>query len=503
MAAAAVATAAGASGRPTAVPDASPQPLFTAVDEPKAFRGNEAALAFERTAGAGATFACLTLRWRNVAPAEPPADEAADPEWAGYDWSGFDPQVRLAVRNGLQPIVVIQDSPTWAQAAAPDDASVGQWAINFGFRDFWRPSAAALAAFVTAAAERYGGGVEGLPRVRYWQVWNEPNLSTFLNPQLRDQLTTRPSLPFNPADVVSADLYRGLTNAVYAAIHGVHPDNVVIAGGTSPSAGVSGVVALGPLLFMRKLLCMSDAPNPKPTCRTAVHFDVWSTHPYTSGGPTHPPDLPDDVPIAALPKMTTLLDAAVAAGHVLSDGPVRIWVTEFGWDTTPPDCCAVPLQLHARWVAEALYRMWQAGVSLVAWFDLRDQVSRGRDLDGQTLQSGLYFRGATLAQDTPKPALAAFRFPFVAFREQGKIAVWGRTPRGKPGSVVVEQGANSAWTPIGTLQTDRAGIFEATLEGTGGPYVRARLVGRAPAYTALPFSLKVPPDRHVNPFGGP
>ena len=39
--------------------------------------------------------------------------------------------------------------------------------------------------FATAAAGRFSGSFGGHPRVRYWGVWNEPNLSTFLQPQYR------------------------------------------------------------------------------------------------------------------------------------------------------------------------------------------------------------------------------------------------------------------------------------------------------------------------------
>ena len=89
--------------------------------------------------------------------------------------------------------------------------------------------------------------------------------------------------------------------------------------------------------------------------------------------PTHHADLPNDISLPDLWKMRRLLDAAVRAGTLKSRGPVRFWVTEFAWDTSPPDPKGVPEELHARWVAEALYRMWAQGVSLVTWFLIRDQ----------------------------------------------------------------------------------------------------------------------------------
>jgi len=48
-------------------------------------------------------------------------------------------------------------------------------------------------------------------------------------------------------------------------------------------------------------------------------------------------------------------------------------VTEFSWDTTPPDPKGVPVQLEARWVPQALYQAWKSGVSFFNWGGLRDQ----------------------------------------------------------------------------------------------------------------------------------
>ncbi len=123
---------------------------------------------------------------------------------------------------------------------------------------------------------------------------------------------------------------------------------------------------------MRELLCMSAGDHPHPTCAKTIHFDIWAHHPYTSGGPTHKALNPDDVSIGDLPEMKRLLDAAVKAGHVVSRQRIRFWVTEFSWDSQPGDPKGVPAGLHARWVSEGLYRMWQSGVSLVIWFNLRD-----------------------------------------------------------------------------------------------------------------------------------
>jgi hypothetical protein len=203
-----------------------------------------------------------------------------------------------------------------------------------------------------------------LPRVRYWQVGNEPNISLDLTPQL---LNGRPVTP---------RAYRDMVNRSAASIKRVHPDNVVVAGGLAPFFDRTPYVTeqdpdWGPLTFMRQLLCLSRSL--RPTCAHRVRFDVWSTHPYTSGGPTHKAYLPDDVSLGDLGEMRAVLNAAVRTGHVQSRNRVRFWVTEFSWDSKPPDPRGVPTSLLTRWVPHALYEMWRNGVSLVTWYQVRDE----------------------------------------------------------------------------------------------------------------------------------
>jgi len=426
----------------------------------------------------GASVLRLFLIWRNVAPAgeqrRRPQFDARDHADPRYQWEGFDGQVKAIVAAGLKPLVVIHSPPQWAY---PPDAEIKDVAF--------RPDPDELGLFARAAAQRYSGRVEGLPRVRLWQAWNEPNISIMLRPQLENG---RP---------VSPGLYRAMVNEIAAGVKSVHEDNVVVAGGTAPFRDNTPEIQeqneqWGPLTFIRELLCLS--PSLRPTCSAETRFDVWSHHPYTSGGPTHQAVLPDDVSLGDLPEMRRVLDAAMRAGHVRSAGKSRFWVTEFSWDSSPPDPNGVPTALHTRWVAEALYRMWRTGVSLVTWFSIRDQP-----LATSYLQSGLFYRGATIEDDRPKPAMRAFRFPFVAFPEGKRVRVWGRTPTSKAERVIVEQSFSGGWKRLGILRAGPNGIFgrlfRTGLRGT----VRARLANGTDS--AVPFSLKRHPDRFFVPFG--
>jgi hypothetical protein len=283
-----------------------------------------------------------------------------------------------------------------------------------------------------------------------------------------------------------------MVNAFADAVHSIHRDNVVVAGGLAPFFDNSAEVTRqnedwGPLTFMRSLLCISK--NLKPTCADRVRFDVWSTHPYTSGGPTHHAVKPDDVSLGDLPEMRAVLDAAIRAHHIVSAHHPQFWVTEFSWDSKPPDPAGVPTKLLKRWVPQALYQMWRNGVSLVTWFSLRDESPTV-----SPYQSGLFYAGGRA-----KPYLRGFRFPLVAFPRRGGIYVWGRTPAGAPGRVVVERLApGGTWKRLGNLTTNRFGIFERTFRAQSTGWVRARL-GSTDA--TLPFSLTPVPDQFFNPFG--
>ena len=192
----------------------------------------------------------------------------------------------------------------------------------------------------------------------------------------------------------------------------------------------------------------------------------------------------------------------------MSDQDVRFWVTEFSWDTKPPDKNAVPEKLQARWVAEALYRMWQAHVSLVVWFKIIDDLATGTEQ--YQIESGLYFDcGSGWSCAKPKLALTAFRFPFVAFHKGKRVKIWGRTPDSGSGDVIVEQRKHGRWRRLGEPTADDNGIFKARLKAAGKGPVRARLKSSEDATGArvrgarsLAFRLMETPDRFVPVFGG-
>jgi hypothetical protein len=471
----AAAAAGGAEARPAATTGAtlpaasraviSPSQFQTAMMDPTVFAGPNAELGLRKARGAGARAVRLILFWAAVAPGagstrRPPNFDATDPAHPGYSWLDFDRQVRHAVAAGLEPIVSIVAAPRWAEGDVPGDPGTRQ------------PHPRELGLFATAAARRYGGSFGSNPRVRYWQVWNEPNLTLFLNPQ-------------------STSLYRRMVNEMADAVKSVHADNVVVAGGLGPF-GYPGV-AVGPLEFMRELLCLTKQLTRR--CGETIRFDVWSHHPYTQGGPNHKALRQDDVSLGDLPEMNRVLRAGARIGAVRSAGRARFWVTEFSWDSSPPDPKAVPTTLHTRWVAEAMYRMWKAGVTLVTWFSLRDDP-----LQQSQFQSGLWYvdAGVDFRLARPKPALQAFRFPFVAFRSGKTVSVWGKAPTSRPVTVVVEQRAGTRWKRLANVRTRADGVFTKRIATRLTGRLRARAAGSG---ASVPFVLGPTRNIGVWPFG--
>jgi hypothetical protein len=387
-----------------------------------------------------------------------------------------------AIAAGLTPILQIDGAPQWAQRCkAPPEGSAG---------DLCDPDPAALEVFARAAARRYSGHFGGLPQVIYWQGMNEPNLSLFFYPQFVN------GKPVSPA------LYRNLINSFYAGVKSVDPSNLVIAGGLGPIA-VPGYT-IGPMQFTRLLLCMKGREKPRPlkgSCHGGVHFDIFDIHPYTTGSPTHEGGK-DDVEMGDLGKLQTLLRAADRAGRIKGKFKrTPLWINEFSWDTNPPDPGGLPMQIESRWVAESLYVAWRAGISHFSWYSLRDERYDPARSFPETLQSGLYFRGATVEQDQPKEILYAFRFPFVAYPTESGVSLWGRTPDSSGGKVTIQLLRHGSWRDALVVQAGSRGIFTGVVPGRYGRNEKGAARAIFKGESAIPFSMHPVKDFRQPPFG--
>jgi hypothetical protein len=442
----------------------------------------------KRIASVGSRIERIHALWGQIAPAtRSKSFDAQDPGDHHYRWRVLDTEVKNAVAAGLQPILTVTGAPAWTERQ-------GVNTNPYGAND---PTPSDFGDFATAIARRYSGNYYSLPRVRYWEVWNEPNVSFYFVPQTA-------AGPNDTRVDVAAGLYRNLLNAFADAVHAVDPSNVVAGGALGPFTirGVGYVETTGGVLFERELFCMSLTGPPVPTCHTQVHLDALSFHPYTSGNPTHKAYKEGDLSLGNMPEARAVLAAAIKAGNVVSSRPVQMWVTEFSWDTDPPDPHAVPMKLHERWVAEALYRMWQSGVSMLIWFQVADLSYPGNDY-----QSGLWFYNDEVGAQKPKPSLLAFRFPFVAYPDGNRVSVWGRTEAQQRALVTIQSNAGGNWVTVAHLRANRYGVFRSAfgpVRGTlGRPVATGSMRAVVDGVSSLPFALTPPKNENmfVTPFG--
>jgi len=397
---------------------------------------------YRRMADIGSGWARIGAYWGTIAPLRPPDRSAADPGYAGYQWTYLDHAVRDATTAHQRVLITLTWPPDWA---------LGPGAVHALFDHAWDPDPTAFGQFARAVAARYSGRYPDpstpgrrLPRVDYFQAWNEPNLPNLLEPQW-----TRRGRTWKPA---SPSIYRRLLNAAYSNIKAVQPQAVVLAAGLAPYGDRAGGLRMHPVQFLSELVCLHSPSLTREPCLEPAHFDGVDAHPYALT-PTISAFNALDVSVPDFGRLTRVLGMAARRGTMLPRGRKSLWATEIDWDSQPPDAGALPLAKHAQYLELALYKLWRQGVANVFWYEVRDPGFFARSLTG----SGLFFTNGA-----PKPATIAFRFPFVAVRAGPEtVTLWGRSPR--PGRVTIERRSGRLWVTLITLPTTQGGVFSAHL----------------------------------------
>jgi hypothetical protein len=509
--------------------------------------------------GLGVDRVRVSVLWRLVAPdplsrTRPAGFRAADP--AAYppgSWDRYDQVVTLARARGIAVnFNITAPAPFWA-TGHPSRADI---------ENTYTPSSAEFGQFVQAVGTRYSGayrtdtspapadapppapsctpgplGIGGscpsppsspptgsrtparppaLPRVDYWSLWNEPNQAGWLTPQWV------PGPHGHGWAESSPGLYRGLIDAAYLALgRSGHAADTILIGETAPK----GLRVAGPtrsmklLRFVRRLYCLDDRYRPlrasaattrgcpaRPGAAFAREHPVlfaatgWAHHPYElSLAPNQVPPDPDFVTIANLPRLERVLDRALSSYHRGRPGGMPLFLTEFGFQTNPPNPAGVSLSQQAAFLNQSEYIAFRdRRVRALSQFLLQDDrplpgrngVTKGY---GATFQTGLQFLGGRA-----KPSLAAYRMPIFLphprVHRGGRLAVWGmlRVGPGGPRPVAIQVAAprdRGRFHTVNTITTNARGYLTSTLRLWSS--ARVRLAWTDPASGRVTISRVV------------
>jgi hypothetical protein len=327
-----------------------------------------------------------------------------------YDWSRYDPAIKGLHDRHIETMLTLYSTPAWAN---------GQRGTN------WAPlGGTTFATFARQTALRY-------PWVKRWLIWNEPNQRRWLQP-------TDPSL-----------YVQRLLNPAYAAIHKARPGALVAGGVTAPRAATGGV---SPIEWIDGMAA------------AGAHLDAYAHNPYPlnkaetpfTGGCDHC----DTITLSTVERLLATVSAAFGKGK-------RVWLTEFGYQTNPPDpYLGVSKTRQTLYMSEAALRAYLVPrVDMLIQFLIQDEPELDR-----------WQSGVLTAQGRMKPSYAALRIPLAQRERTGRrTTLWGQV---RPGSGTrryrLEQLRNGSWQTVGgTTRTTSAGYFTRVVLAGAGAQFRA------------------------------
>lgn len=311
----------------------------------------------ERSASDGANIVRLLVEWNKAAPRRPA--NPANPFDRAYVLNDVDEAVRVAQENGQEVVLTISGTPSWANGGKAPNVMPRRLA------DF--------TSFARAISSRYSGRYAGYPFVRFWTVWNEPNLQLFLTPQFNAR-----------GQSVAPANYARLAAAAYSGIKAGNPLAQVAIGETS-ARGTDRPDGLRPTHSPGKFAELVAKANPR------LKFDAWSHHPY----PAVPSLRPNqrlkwpNVPLSSMPRFQQSLRTWFKRKDI------RMWITEYAHETRPEDPLGVPYATQAAYLRQAIsIARSYPFVDMFVWFVYQDD-------QGQPWDSGLYRRNGAAKGSSP------------------------------------------------------------------------------------------------------
>jgi hypothetical protein len=367
----------------------------------------------------------LNLYWDEVAPnkrRKPAGFDGSNP--GDYAWSNYGEVINGIIDRGMRPFLSLGGrGPRWATG-------------NRGRRGTYRPNAKEFGRFAQAAGRQF-------PEVDIWSIWNEPNLYSWLGPQRRNRVPLSPSI------------YRKLYLAGHSGLRASGNDDTILLGELMPRGGTDQR-KVPPLQFLREMACLDSnyrqyrgrAAKLRGCSRVGrIPTSGLAYHPYTLAGGPKVNEGRDDAAIGQLGRVRSTLDALARRGKL--PRRLKVWITEFGYQTKPPDPFGTPigrapnLMDLSEWIAFRNPR-----VATYAQYTLRDN---------DFWQSGL-----RRANGRPKREVYdAFRMPlFVRSLGGDRVEVFGALRSASGGSARIESKApGGRYRSRGPAPVNRAGYF--------------------------------------------
>ena len=283
-------------------------------------------------------------------------------------WEKYDQIVDTAETNGMELIVRLSNPPGWTRAQGEGENNVDTFAPPDDVQDF--------ADFVSAVVSRYRG------RIKYYQIWNEPNI-----------------YPEWGSAHIDPEAYVALLKVGAEAARAADPQVVIIAGALASTINLQPADpppgnSLNDMLFLQRMYDAGAAP----------YFDIMAMQGYgLYSGPTDDRMHPRVINFC---RHKFIRDLMVKNG----DADKPIWIAEMNWNAAPdevePRYGRVSLEQQASYLPLAYQRI----VDEWPWIGVANTwyLKRATDLWEQNRQPEAYFR--LLAPDfTPQPVFESMR----------------------------------------------------------------------------------------------
>jgi hypothetical protein len=470
----------------------------------------------------------VSVFWSLLAPqptsTERPFGEGggADPRnYAAEKWDRYDRIVTTAESLGLKLLFNITGpSPHWATGTPPDPPP------RPDIKDSFRPSATEFRDFVKAVGTRYSGSFndeaasqgastlfddclptpniplppavcppEGneppevpnppntgpvLPRVGAWSIWNEPNMPGWLTPQWHESSSQLPASPH---------IYRALADGMYTGlVESGHGEDTILLAETAPNGARERTVtqSIRPLLFIRELYCVDrkfrpftgaaaqDRGCPHGGAGFAAEHPVlfsatgFAHHPYAFLTPPGVSDkVRDHAVLADIGRLMRTLDRAFRQNG--SSRRIPVWLTEYGYQTDPPDpYSGWSWRKQRGFLAEAEWLAYKRPrIKSTAQFLLYDDQPLRQYPERDPRHWGTFQTGLRTANGKKKSAWRGYQRTIHVRRRGDRVIVFGlyRPATGRTrAQIQFKHAGRKSWRAVRKASTNAAGFLRVWLE---------------------------------------